>query len=230
MRRSEWLWIPSALLPFAGCAGKESCNLRAGGFRSVIELSKYVFETLRKDRDFNLYRGTMRDDTSWTLVLSPVAEYPTPENLKRLEYEYSLRDGNRASGVIARTRALFKKAPVAKEPFDINEIIQEVLAITQAELQRNRVSLRTEFAKDLPLVTGDKIQLLEGNTLTEGKSASVLFAVRDSGPGLDSVQLQRVSESYYTTKSQGMGLGLVISRSIIEAHLGHLWATGSIGF
>ena len=70
-----------------------------------------------------------------------------------------VRDGNRTSGVIAHMRALFKKAPAAKEPVDINEIIQEVLGITQTELQRNRVSLRTQFANDLPMVTGDKIQL-----------------------------------------------------------------------
>jgi PAS domain S-box-containing protein len=177
-----------------------------------------------------------------------------------------IRDGERASGVIARTRALFKKAPAAKEPFDINEIIQEVLAITQAELQRNRVSLRTEFAKDVPMVTGDKIQLqqvilnlvvnaieamsgvsedsrelcvssqkitgvpdnaVKGNTPTEAESPSVLVAVQDSGPGLDSGQLQRIFDSYYTTKSQGMGLGLAISRSIIDAHLGHLWASAT---
>jgi PAS domain S-box-containing protein len=181
-----------------------------------------------------------------------------------------VRDGNRASGVIARTRALFKKAPAAKEPFDINEIIQEVLAITQAELQRNRVSLRTEFATDVPMVTGDKIQLqqvmlnlvvnaieamngvsedsrelyvssqkitgipdearteaIEGNLLTEAESDCVLVAIRDSGPGIDSAQLRRVFESYYTTKSQGLGLGLAISRSIIEAHLGRLWATAN---
>jgi PAS domain S-box-containing protein len=181
-----------------------------------------------------------------------------------------VRDGSRASGVIARIRALFKKAPAAKEPFDINEIIQEVLAITQAESLRNRVSLRTEFAKDVPLVTGDKIQLqqvilnlvvnaieamsgvsegsrelcvssqkvtdisglaqadaVEGDMLTEAESPSVLVAVRDSGPGLDSAQLQRVFEAYYTTKSQGMGMGLAISRSIVEAHRGRLWATPS---
>ena len=178
-----------------------------------------------------------------------------------------VRDGSRASGVIARMRALFKKAPAAKEPVDINEIIQEVLAIAQAELQRNRVSLKTECAEDLPMVIGDKIQLqqvilnlvvnaieamsgvsegsrelcvssqrvsdipgeagtnaVEGNTLTESESASVLVGIRDSGPGLDSTQLQRVFETYYTTKSQGMGMGLAISRSIIQAHGGRLWA------
>jgi PAS domain S-box-containing protein len=179
-----------------------------------------------------------------------------------------VRDGNRASGVIARTRALFKKTPSTQEPFDINEIIQEVLAITQAEWQRNRVSLRTEFAKDVPMVTGDKIQLQQvilnlvvnaieamsgvsegsrelcvssqkvidlpdeagadasvGNPRAESEPVSVLVTVRDSGPGLDSAQLQRVFETYYTTKSQGMGMGLAISRSIIEAHRGRLWAT-----
>jgi PAS domain S-box-containing protein len=178
-----------------------------------------------------------------------------------------VRDGNRASDVITRMRALFKKAPAAKEPVDINEIVQEVLAVTQNQLQRNRVSLRTEFAQDLPMVLGDKIQLQQvilnlvinaieamhevsegsrrlwvssqksvgisdetesntviGNALTETQPASVLVAVRDSGPGLDSTQLQRVFETYYTTKSQGMGLGLAISRSIIEAHGGRLWA------
>jgi signal transduction histidine kinase len=184
------------------------------------------------------------------------------------------RDGNRASGVIARIRALFKKAPAPHEPFDINEMIQEVLAITQGELQRNRVSLRTEFEKDLPTVTGDKIQLQQvilnlvvnaieamsgiseglrelclssekvsdipseagtgavgGDPLTESQGESVLVAIRDTGPGIHSSQLERVFETYYTTKSQGMGMGLAISRSIIEAHSGHLWSTttGSLG-
>jgi PAS domain S-box-containing protein len=181
-----------------------------------------------------------------------------------------VRDGNRASDVIARVRALFKKTPAAKEPVDINEIIQEVLAVTQNELQRNRVSLRTEFAKDLPMVIGDKIQLqrvilnlvvnaveamrgvsdgskelylssenvtdslggagidaIKGKPLTESESGSVLVAVRDSGPGLKPTQLDQVFETYYTTKPQGMGMGLAISRSIIEAHRGHLWATAN---
>jgi signal transduction histidine kinase len=165
-------------------------------------------------------------------------------------------------------RALFKKAPAAKEPLDINEVMQEVLALAQTELQRNRVSLRTQFANDLPIVIGDKIQLqqvilnlvvnaieamsgvvegprelcvssqevteipgeagkdsVKSNALTEPESAFVLIAVRDSGPGLDSTELKRVFDTFYTTKSQGMGLGLAISRSIIEAHRGRLWVT-----
>jgi signal transduction histidine kinase len=178
-----------------------------------------------------------------------------------------VRDGNRASDVIKRMRALFKKTPPPKETVDINEIIQEVLAVTHNELQRNQVSLRTGFAKDLPMVIGDKTQLQQvilnlvinaieamhgvseasrelwisseknvvvldepggnsaaGNVHTKPQSSFVLVAVQDSGPGIDSTQLQRVFEAYYTTKSQGMGMGLAISRSIIEAHGGRLRA------
>jgi PAS domain S-box-containing protein len=179
-----------------------------------------------------------------------------------------IRDGNRAGDVISRMRALFKRAPAAKEPIDINEVIQEVLLLTRIELQKNRVSLRTQFANDLPIVIGDKIQLqqvilnlvlngieamsgvaegqrelyvrsqkvtgdpreagketIEGNALTDPGSGSVLIAVQDSGPGLDAMELQRVFRPFYTTKSQGMGMGLAISRSIVEAHQGRLWVT-----
>jgi PAS domain S-box-containing protein len=182
-----------------------------------------------------------------------------------------IRDGNRAGDVISRMRALFKKAPAAKGPVDLNELIQEVLTLAQTELQKNRISLRTQFANDLPTVIGDKIQLqqvvlnlvlngieamsevaedprelcvssqkvteiaggtgketIEGNALTDPESASVLIAVRDSGPGLDATELLRVFETFYTTKSQGMGLGLAISRSIIEAHHGRLWVTANL--
>jgi signal transduction histidine kinase len=179
-----------------------------------------------------------------------------------------IRDGNRAGDVIARMRALLKKASAAKEPVDINEVIQEVLVLTRAELQKNRVSLRTQFANDLPIVIGDKIQLqqvilnlvlngieamngiaegqrelcvssrkvteilreagketIEGNSLTDPESTSVLIAVQDSGPGLGETEMQRAFEPFYTTKPQGMGMGLAISRSIIEAHGGRLWGT-----
>jgi PAS domain S-box-containing protein len=179
-----------------------------------------------------------------------------------------IRDGNRAGDVIARVRALLKKASAAKEPVDINEVIQEVLVLTRAELQKNRVSLRTQFANDLPIVIGDKIQLqqvilnlvlngieamngiaegqrelcvssrkvteilreagketIEGNSLTDPESTSVLIAVQDSGPGLGETEMQRAFEPFYTTKPQGMGMGLAISRSIIEAHGGRLWGT-----
>jgi signal transduction histidine kinase len=178
-----------------------------------------------------------------------------------------IRDGNRASEVISRIRALFKKAPAAKEPVNLNEMIQEVLTLTLAEFQRNRVSLVTQFANDLPLIVGDKVQLqqvtlnlvvnaieamsgispglrelfvsseevtqidgeseLEGTVdqaLTQTESAYALITVRDSGPGLNPADLKRVFETFYTTKSNGMGMGLAISRSIVEAHGGRLWA------
>jgi PAS domain S-box-containing protein len=181
-----------------------------------------------------------------------------------------IRDGNRAGDVISRMRALFKKAPAAKEPVDINLVIQEVLTLIQPELQKNRVSLRTQFAIDLPTVPGDKVQLqqvilnlvvnaieamsgvtesqrelqVSSQKITESHSASdqeaieakpsselgptsLLIAVRDAGPGLDPTELKRVFETFYTTKSHGMGMGLAISRSIIEAHNGRLWVTAN---
>jgi PAS domain S-box-containing protein len=179
-----------------------------------------------------------------------------------------IRDGNRAGDVISHMRALFKKTPVAKGPVNINEVIQEVLILTRTELQKNRVTLRTQFANGLPIVTGDKIQLqqvilnlvlngieamngiaegqrelsissrkvteilgetgkatIEGASLADPESTSVLIAVQDSGPGLDATELRRAFEPFYTTKPQGMGMGLAISRSIIEAHDGRLWVT-----
>jgi PAS domain S-box-containing protein len=180
-----------------------------------------------------------------------------------------IRDGKRAGDVVSRMRALFKKAPAAEESLDINLVIQEVLILTQAELQKNRVSLRTEFAVDLPTVLGDKIQLqqvilnlvvnaieamsgvtenqrelcvssqkieshsesgqetIDAKAPSEQGLASLLIAVRDTGPGLDSMGLKHVFETFYTTKSHGMGMGLAISRSIIEAHNGRLWVTAN---
>jgi signal transduction histidine kinase len=181
-----------------------------------------------------------------------------------------VRDGNRASDVIARMRALIKKAPAAQEPVAINTIIQEVLMLTQPELRRNRVLVQTEFADDLPIVLGDKVQLQqvilnlvmnaieamngigEGSrelhvssqrmtetrfdprreTVTAGDvndrgQSFVLIAIRDSGPGLDPAQLVQIFDTFYTTKSSGMGMGLAISRSIIEAHHGRLWGSSN---
>ncbi|MBV8216473.1 MAG: GAF domain-containing protein, partial [Verrucomicrobia bacterium] len=185
----------------------------------------------------------------------------------RIAIRRIVRDGTRASDVISRIRALFKKAAAARERVDINEMIQEVLAVTNSELQRNRISLRTEFARDLPMVIGDKVQLQQvilnllvnsieamcgvsegsrdlwvssrnslgitgeigtNTALTESHCPSVLVAVRDSGPGLSPTQFKQVFDTYYTTKPQGMGMGLAISRSIIEAHNGRLWATANV--
>jgi PAS domain S-box-containing protein len=179
-----------------------------------------------------------------------------------------IRDGNRAGDVISRMRALFKKVSTTKECFDINEAIEEAVILAQNELQRNRVSLQTQLASDLPLISGDRIQLQqvlfnllmnaieamsgveegprelwvssEKGTGISGESEKrqlgdkalaaaewTLIAVRDSGPGLDAKSLDRLFDAFYTTKSHGLGMGLAISRSIIEAHGGQLWATAS---
>ena len=158
-----------------------------------------------------------------------------------------LRDGSRASDVISRIRALVSKTVTEKSRLDVNDAIQEVVALAQGEVRRNRVALRTELAADVPLVVGDRVQLQQVilNLVMNGveamasvadrprelliysqqhESDKVLVAVRDSGTGLHSENLDRLFEPFFSTKPKGMGMGLAISRSIIEAHGGRLWA------
>jgi signal transduction histidine kinase len=134
---------------------------------------------------------------------------------------------------------------------DINETILEVIQVTRSELLRNRVSLQTELAKGLPLIRGDRIQVQQivmnltmnaveamsdlskgpRNLListVDGVSNGVVVDVRDSGPGLNPKTLQRLIDPFYTTKPTGMGMGLSICRSIIEAHGGRIWATANL--
>jgi signal transduction histidine kinase len=159
-----------------------------------------------------------------------------------------IKDGYRATEVIQRIRALVKGTPPRKEWLNINETILEVVALTRSEVQRNGISLQTRLFSDLPRVPGDRIQLqqvilnLFVNAIEamsevderprallvvsrKDKSNSVLVEVQDSGTGLDPGSLSRVLDAFYTTKPDGMGVGLAISRSIIEAHGGRLWAT-----
>jgi signal transduction histidine kinase len=160
-------------------------------------------------------------------------------------------DGNRASEVIDRTRALVKKAPPRKDRLHINEIILEVIDLTRSEVHRNRVALQTELLSDLPHISGDRIQLQQVilnliinateamSEVSEGPrevlvgsgkddSDGVLVAVRDSGPGLDTKHLDHLFDAFYSTKLNGLGMGLAISRSIIDAHGGRLWATPNV--
>jgi PAS domain S-box-containing protein len=163
-----------------------------------------------------------------------------------------VRDGKRASEVIARIRNLSKKSAAEKEPLDVNEVIAEVVAFTQGEVRRTRVTLRTDLASDLPSVIGDRVQLqqvvlnlvlnaLEAmgavadrprelviETKREG-AEHVRVAVRDVGVGLDPGSIPRLFDAFYTTKQAGMGMGLSISRSIIENHGGRLWAVPNEG-
>ena len=171
------------------------------------------------------------------------------ENLEEARNSVALvmDDAQRASEIITRIRALVKKAPPQKDWLDINQIIREVIALAQSEVQRNHIALETQLSDDMPLVFADRIQLqqvmlnlmmnaIEAMTQVSGPrellissavddSKSVVVVVRDSGPGLDSKSLERLFEPFYTTKPQGMGMGLAICRSIIEAHDGRLWAT-----
>jgi PAS domain S-box-containing protein len=158
-----------------------------------------------------------------------------------------VRDGTRAGEVIGRIRALVKKTPPRRERLDINQTIREVIALTQTEMQRNGVTLQSRLADDPPLVWADRVQLQQVminlivnaveamagaddrlRELTIVSSADdangVLLEVQDTGPGLDPEQLDRLFQSFYTTKPDGIGMGLAISRSIAEAHGGRLSA------
>lgn len=159
-------------------------------------------------------------------------------------------NGNRASEVISRMRALFKKAPLRKEDVDINGAILEVIALTRGEVMKYGISAQSHLVEGLPLIQGDRVQLQqvimnliinavealssvrEGSrelviTTGKGEPDGVLVAVRDSGPGLSSADLERIFEAFYTTKPGGLGMGLSICRTIIEAHGGRLWATAA---
>jgi signal transduction histidine kinase len=168
----------------------------------------------------------------------------------RQELELIVKDGMRTGEIIGRIRALIKKMPSRKDQLDINETILEVIALTGSELLRNRVSLQTELAKDVPLVHGDRIQLQQVmlnliinaveamSGVSEGArdlristgrhtTGGVLVAVRDTGPGVDPQSLDRLFDPLYTSKPGGVGMGLSICRSIIEAHGGRLWASAN---
>jgi C4-dicarboxylate-specific signal transduction histidine kinase len=163
-----------------------------------------------------------------------------------------VEDGNRAGEVIDRIRALIRKAPARKDRLDVNGMILEIIEITRGEALKNGISVLTELADHLPVVEADRVQLqqvllnLIVNALdamgaaNEGprqllistgkvETSGVLVAVQDSGPGLEAAMLERVFESFYTTKPTGLGLGLSICRSIIEAHGGRLWASTNQG-
>ena len=166
--------------------------------------------------------------------------------------EAIIRDGTRASGVLVRIRGLLRRGEGLRERSDINDVIREVIALSDGELRRNGVSLRTEMPGDLPPVVVDRILLqqvilnLIMNAMEamravsdrvrvlrirteEQPSGSIVVVVQDSGAGVDPKHSSRMFEAFYTTKAQGIGMGLTISRSIIEAHGGQLWAVANDG-
>ena len=164
----------------------------------------------------------------------------------------TIRDGNRAADVIARVRALFTDEPSTAGSVDLNAATQEVIALSVSELERNRVALQTEFAADLPIVIGDRIPLQQVilNLLRNALDAMVdvndrprrllirteredgdraRLTVRDAGVGLDRMSMDKLFDAFYTTKSDGMGIGLSVSSSIVQRHHGRLWAQPNDG-
>jgi PAS domain S-box-containing protein len=162
-----------------------------------------------------------------------------------------VQDGKRAGDVVGRIRDLIKKAPPREDRLDINEAVREVIELTRGEAATNGVSVQSELAGGLPLIQGDRVQLqqvvlnliinaaeaMSGASdgtrellISTGTSdtGDVRVAVRDSGPGLTPAALERLFEPFYTTKPGGLGLGLSICRSIIEAHGGRLWASANV--
>jgi C4-dicarboxylate-specific signal transduction histidine kinase len=164
----------------------------------------------------------------------------------------TIRDGNRASEVVARLRALFSGRGAAIESVELNDAAREVIALSLSDLQRNRVILRTEFREDLPPVSGDRVQLQQVilNLIRNADDAMsgvddrprqllvrteldeedrVRLTVQDSGAGFRPETSARLFDAFYTTKNGGMGIGLSVSRSIIENHSGRLWAVPNDG-
>jgi C4-dicarboxylate-specific signal transduction histidine kinase len=163
-----------------------------------------------------------------------------------------IRDATRASGVLVRIRGLLRREGSGRERLDINEIIREVIALSDSELRRNAISVETELPENLPRVVADRILLqqvvlnLVVNAVEamrsvydrarvvrirtqEGTSDTITVLVEDSGVGVDVEHSNRIFDAFYTTKAEGIGMGLSIGRSIIEAHGGRLWAVAKEG-
>jgi PAS domain S-box-containing protein len=190
--------------------------------------------------------------TNASTCLEMLAADPPDVEGARETARRTIRDGNRAADVIKRLRALFSKKETTLESMDLNEAAREVIALLRSELQRSRMLLRTELADDLPPVTGDRVQLQQVimNLLRNATDAMndvddrsrelvirterdeddrVRLTVQDAGVGFDRQAAGRLFEAFYTTKNGGMGIGLSLSRSIIESHQGRLWAAPNDG-
>jgi C4-dicarboxylate-specific signal transduction histidine kinase len=173
-----------------------------------------------------------------------------PPNLEKAEPSIKrvIDDGKRAADILSRIRDFSKKAPVRMESLEVNDAILDVMGLTRAAMSDNGVLAKMQLAKELPRILGDKVQLQQvvlnlimnaieamnevgagsrelSISTSKAESDGVLVAVRDSGPGLPPAGLARIFEAFYTTKSSGLGMGLSICRSIVEAHGGRLWAT-----
>ena len=176
-----------------------------------------------------------------------------PPNIERANQSLNriIRDADRASKVVERVRGLAKNTPPQKAAVSVKEALREVIVLTRGEVEQNHIRLETQFADGLPLIWADRIQLQQvclnlivnaiesiktlrsgpRNLLVraeQGASDGVLVTVSDTGAGFDSTNTEDIFNAFYTTKPEGMGMGLAISRSIIEAHGGRLWASGNV--
>lgn len=185
--------------------------------------------------------------TNASTCLRMLAAEPPNVDGARETARRTIRDGNRASDVITRLRLLFAHKQTPCELVDLNEATREVVALSSTELQKNRVMLQTELAEDLPFVAGDRVQLQQVilNLIRNGSDAMnavddrprllsirteidegnrVRLSVQDAGVGFDRADADKLFEAFYSTKEDGMGIGLSVSRSIVESHNGKLWA------
>jgi len=160
-----------------------------------------------------------------------------------------VKDGRLAADIIDRLRSLYKKTPPQRQSVDVDEIIGEMVLLLRGEANEYAVSIRTDLAADLPKITADRVQLQQvlmnlmlngieamketGGVLTvktgRGEGGQVLISVSDTGVGLPAGRADEIFNAFFTTKPQGSGMGLAISRSIVESHGGRLWATSHDG-
>jgi PAS domain S-box-containing protein len=173
-----------------------------------------------------------------------------PPNLDRARAAAAKIDkyGNRAAEIIDHIRSLYRKSPPQSELIDVNEIVHEMFPLLQGEAVRYSIAMRSELAGELPEIKADRVQLQqvfmnlmlnaieamrdEGGELTvksQGQDGQLLFSVSDTGPGLPTGNIDQLFSAFFTTKPQGSGMGLAISRSIVESHGGRLWATANAG-
>jgi len=173
-----------------------------------------------------------------------------PPNLDRARAAAARIDkyGNRAAEIIDRIRSFYKKSPPQRELVDVNGIIQEMLTLLEGEATRSSIAMRTDLSAELPKITADRVQLQQvfmnlilnaieamndsGGELTvksQLQDGQLQFSVSDTGVGLPMEKMDQIFSAFFTTKAQGSGMGLAISRSIVESHGGQLWASANSG-